>query len=130
MPKTLSDDPEKRRLQLFQNIFQHYFEWAALVESQQLYYLTVEGEEIYFYDLLVGLPKLPPRQRQAFELHLLQGYTEVETWRRMNFRSHYTTLVGQYSMAALKSMVRYYDEARGLRGTSTLLLRAEPPTSA
>jgi len=122
MPKTLSSDPAKRRLQLFQNIFQNYFQWAALVETEQLYYLTIEGEEVCFHLLLVGLEKLPPRQRQAFELHLLQGYTEVETWEIMKFKSPYTTLVGQYSMAALKSMVRYYDEARGRHATTALML--------
>jgi hypothetical protein len=115
MPKTLSDDPDKRRLQLFQNIYQNYHRWRALVEDEQLYFINVEGEEVYFYDLLVGLDRLPPRQRQAFELHVLLGHTEVETWERMQFKSNYTTLVGQYSMAALKSMIRYYDNTRAAR---------------
>jgi len=113
MPKTLSDDPEKRRLQIFQNVYLHYYHWAALVEDHQIMEITVEGEQIYFYDLLVGLEELPPRQRQAFELHVLMGYTEAEAHKQMHFSSHYTTLVGQYASAALKSMLRAYDRATG-----------------
>lgn len=111
MPKTLSDDPEKRRLQIFQNIYQHYFDWWSHVQEHQITEVCVEGETITFHDLLAGLDDLPERQGQAFRLHILQGKTEVQSHRLMAFDSNYTTLVGQYAAAALKSMVAAYDRA-------------------
>lgn len=111
MPKTLSENPDKRRLQLFQNIYQNYYHWQVAVEDHQITELPVEGEIISFYDLLAGLEDLPRRQRQAFELHVLTGHTEVVTHAMMQFTSPYTRLVGQYASAALKAMVRAYDLA-------------------
>lgn len=106
--RKLSDDPERRRLQLFRSIYINYFKWEALVESEGLHFLNIDGEEVYFYDLLTGLDSLPPRQRQAFELHLLFGMTEKEAAAEMGF-TKWVTLVGQYSTAALKRMVASYD---------------------
>lgn len=108
MTRRLSEDPERRRLQLFRAIFINYYKWQALVESEGVQFLAIDGEEIYFYDLLVGLDDLPPRQRQAFELHLLFGMTEKEAAAQMGF-TKWVTLVGQYSTAALKRMVVSYD---------------------
>lgn len=130
MGRQLSTDPEKRRLQLFRNMYMNYHCWRAEVERSNLLFLNVDGEEIYFYDLLVGLDDLPARQREAFELHLLLGMTEKEAAERMGFlREEYTftvatdgtttfeievvgwvTLVGQYSTQALKRMMVSYDE--------------------
>lgn len=108
MPRKLSEDPTKRRLQIFRSIYSNYYVWKELVESQGLVFLEVEGEDIYFYDLLVGLDDLPPRQRQAFELHVLEGAPEKDAARVMGF-TKWDTLVGQYSTTALKRMVASYD---------------------
>jgi len=108
MSRKLSDDPEKRRLQIFRSIYINFYKWEALVESQNVQFLNIDGEEVYFYDLLTGLESLPPRQRQAFELHLLFGMTEKEAASKMGFVK-WVTLVGQYSTAALKRMVASYD---------------------
>lgn len=109
MARQLSSDPDKRRLQLFRSIYSNYHRWRVLVETDQVHFLPVEGEDIYFYDLLVGLPKLPPRQREAFELHILLGMSEKEAAAHMGF-TKWTTLVGQYSTSALKRMIVSYDE--------------------
>lgn len=111
MPRTLSKDPAKRRRQIFQNIYLNYYKWESLVESDQMQYISYMGEEIYFYDLLIGLDDLPPRQRQAFELHLLQGLTEVETSKVMSPDGKWPTVVGQYCSSALIRMIDAYDHA-------------------
>jgi len=111
MPKTLSSDPVKRRNQLFLNIYMNYYHWEAAREDHQITEIWVEGELISFRDLLVGLDTLPPRQKQAFIIHVLQGKTEVETHKVMEFTSPYTRLVGQYASAALLKMIRAYDLA-------------------
>ena len=107
MPRKLSTDPEKRRLQIFRRIYSHWWEWKALVEEQHLMFLEVEGETIYFYDLLVGIDDLPPRQREAFVIHILHCTPEREASKIMG--TNWVSLVGQYSTAALKKMVAAYD---------------------
>lgn len=114
MPRKLSTDPEKRRLQIFRRIYTHWWEWQSLVESEQLHFIDVEGETIYFHDLLVGLDKLPPRQKEAFVIHILQCIPEREASKIMN--TSWVSLVGQYSTAALKKMVAAYDEINNPEG--------------
>lgn len=69
-----------------------------------------DGEEIYYGDLLVGIDTLPPRQRQAFELICLEGYTETAATKIMLPDSKWSTPVQQYADAALARMVAAYDE--------------------
>lgn len=114
MVRKLSTDPEKRRLQIFRRIYTHWWEWKSLVEQEQLHFIEVEGETIYFYDLLVGLDRLPPRQRQAFVIHILHCTPEREASRIM--KTSWVSLVGQYSTAALKKMVAAYDEINNPEG--------------
>ena len=114
MPRKLSTDPEKRRLQIFRRIYSHFYEWEALVEEQHLMFLEVEGETIYFYDLLVGLDKLPPRQKEAFVIHILHCTPEREASKIMG--TSWVSLVGQYSTAALKKMVAAYDAINNPEG--------------
>ena len=108
MPRKLSADPEKRRLQIFRRIYSHFYEWEALVEEQHLMFLEVEGETIYFYDLLAGLDGLPQRQKEAFVIHILHCTPEREASEIMG--TNWVSLVGQYSTAALKKMVAAYDQ--------------------
>jgi len=108
MPRRLSEDPDKRRLQIFRRIYSNYYVWKALVEDESLHYLTVDGEDFFFHDLMVGIETLPPRQRQAFELHILLGMSEKEAAAEMGFKK-WVTLVGQYSTTALRRMVEAYD---------------------
>ena len=103
MPRKLSDDPEKRRLQIFRRIYSHWYDWKSLIEQEQLHFLEIDGETIYFYDLLVGLDSLPPRQKEAFVVHILRGIPEREASKIMG--TSWVSLVGQYSTAALKKMV-------------------------
>lgn len=108
MPRKLSEEPEKRRLQLFRAIYNNYYVWQAQVESDNLHFLNVEGEDVHFHDLLVGLDSLPPRQRQAFVLHILFGWPEKKAAEEMGL-TKWVTLVGQYSTAGLRRMVEAYD---------------------
>lgn len=130
MGRPLSTDPDRRRLQIFRRIYSNYFHWKSEIErGNTLHFLNVEGEEIFFHDLLIGIDLVPPRQRLAFELHLLLGMTEREAAERMGFmrdvieveenedgdrlftvvRTGWITLVSQYSTDALKVMVEAYD---------------------
>lgn len=113
MVRKLPDDPVKRRLQFLKRIYQHLEHFRALMESGEMdlpgIVTTPEGEEVYLADLLVGLDDLPPRQRQAFELICLRGYTETAATKIMLPHSKWSTPVQQYADTALARMVAAYD---------------------
>lgn len=73
---------------------------------------TPDGEEIYLSDLMVGIDDLPPRQREAFTLICLQGYTETAATKVMLPNSRWSTPVQQYADTALARMVAAYDKCQ------------------
>lgn len=100
----------KRRTQVFKRIYQNYFHWKSLRETGEVDdILTIEGEEIYFGDLMTGIDILPPRQRQAFELICLRGFTESAATAILLPHSRWSTPVQQYSDDGLKKMIAAYD---------------------
>lgn len=100
----------KRRIQVFKRVYQNYYHWKSLRESGEVSdILDVDGEEIYLGDLMTGLDILPLRQRQAFELICLQGYTESAATAILLPHSRWSTPVQQYSDDGLKKMVSAYD---------------------
>ncbi len=111
MARRLPDDPRKRRLQVFKRCYQNMEHWRALMEDRGMgdVITTPEGEDIYLPDLLVGLDLLPRRQRQAFVLICLRGYTETDARDELLPNSKSSTPVQQYSDTGLGRMVDYYD---------------------
>jgi hypothetical protein len=104
---------------VFRRIYQNMPHWREQIVAGTMtdVLTTPEGEEIYYNDLLVGLDTLPPRQRQAFELICLQGYTETAAAKIMLPNSRWSTTVQQHVNAALERMVaRYDDQQSGLWG--------------
>lgn len=100
----------KRRIQLFKRVYQNYHHWCSLRETGQVSdTLMVDREEIYLGDLMTGIDILPLRQRQAFELICLQGYTESAATAILLPNSRWSTPVQQYSDDGLKKMVAAYD---------------------
>lgn len=100
----------KRRIQLFKRVYQHYYRWCSLRETGEIDdIIRVDSEEIYLGDLMTGIDILPLRQRQAFELICLQGYTESAARDAIMPTSKWTTPVQQYSDDGLKKMVAAYD---------------------
>lgn len=100
----------KRRTQLFKRVYQNYFHWQSLRETGEVDdVLTVDGEEIYLGDLMTGIDTLPLRQRQAFELICLRGYTESAATAILLPNSRWSTPVQQYSDDGLKKMILAYD---------------------
>lgn len=112
MARRLPIDPEKRRHQVFKRIYQNMQHWKALMEDRGFDPIItddVTGEDIYIGDLLVGLDSLPPRQRQAFELICLGGYTETAARDELLPNSKSSTPVQQYADSGLVRMVAAYD---------------------
>jgi hypothetical protein len=111
MTRRLPDDPVKRRLQYFKRAYQHLDHWHALMEDRGMsdVMTTPEGEDIFWGDLMVGLPYLPKRQREAFVLICMQGYTEAAARDELLPNSASSTPVQQYADSGLVRMVDHYD---------------------
>lgn len=100
----------KRRLQIFKRIYQNYYHWQSQREAGNVSdILTIEGEDFYLGDLLIGWPTLPPQQQKAFDLICLRGYTENAATKEILPKSRWSTPVQQYSDDGLKKMVAAYD---------------------
>jgi len=100
----------KRRTQVFKRVYQNFYHWQSLRETGEVSdILVVDGEEIYIGDLMVGIETLPLRQRQAFELICLRGYTESAATAILLPNSRWSTPVQQYSDDGLKKMIAAYD---------------------
>jgi hypothetical protein len=114
MARRLPEDPVKRRLQWFKRTYQHLEHLKSLLESGAMSLPgiidTPDGEEIYIPDLMVGIEDLPPRQREAFTLICLEGYTETAATKVMLPNSRWSTPVQQYADTALARMVAAYDK--------------------
>lgn len=117
--RKLPEDPAKRRLQYFKRIYQHLDHFNALIETGDMPMpgiVEIHGddilpdEEIYLPDLMTGIESLPDRQREAFELICLQGYTEGAATDIMLPDSQWSTPIQQYADIALARMVAAYDE--------------------
>lgn len=112
MPRKLPprSEPDKRRKQIFKNIYQNLQHWHALQEDRGMEdVITVEGEDIYYGDLMVGFPYLPLRQQQAFERICLKGYTEAAARDELLPNSRSSTPVQQYADSGLVRMIAAYD---------------------
>lgn len=111
MVRKLPSDPVKKRNQHFKRIYQHLEHWQALMEDRGMpdVITAPDGEDIYIRDLLVGIDHLPPRQRQAFELICLGGFTETAARDILLPNSKSSTPVQQYADSGLIRMISAYD---------------------
>lgn len=113
--RRLPDDPVKYRTQIFKRLYQHLNHFQAQVEAGNFplpLVITIPktGEEVFIDDLMVGIDALPPRQREAFELICLGGWTETDATRKMLPDSQWSTPIQQYADTALARMIKSYDE--------------------
>lgn len=101
----------KRRIQIMKRVFINMEHWRAQQEDHGMspVLCTIDGEDVYYFDLLIGIDTLPLRQRQAFELICLQGYTESAATEILLPNSKWSTPVQQYSDDGLKKMIAAYD---------------------
>lgn len=106
----MSEAEEKRhKRKLIERILKNWQSWGALVQSQGLFTIVVEGEEYHYYDMLKGLSALPPRQREAVWLMCVQDLSEIATAKRMGFENTVVTPVQQYKSYGLSRLVDYLE---------------------
>lgn len=126
----LPEDPIKRRRAVFKNIYRQYEVWEALIEKEgpEKSVLEVDGEDIHFYDLMAGIETLPPRQREAFQLNVLEGLSEWQAAKIMLPGTRWSTPVQQYSKSALIRMIAAYDRVQTKEGRAEQILLNEKAT--
>jgi DNA-directed RNA polymerase specialized sigma24 family protein len=90
--------------QVLERVLNNYYEWRAVYattgnpELQLLNSVTIN-----IHDILSGIDKLPPRQKQAVILSCLENRKEVEVAKIMGF-TKWSSQVGMYKRKALKTL--------------------------
>lgn len=106
---------EDRRALLLESLLRNWQSWRATLEDSGVETLTIDGEDWNFYDLLDGIKELPPRQKQALWLILIEDKRPVEVARIMFVGSR--RIVGemaeQYKDDALRKLIARHDRNRG-----------------
>ena len=104
-------ETSRRRRDIFKRVYQNMEHWRAQQEDYGMspVITSLDGEEIYYHDLMTGIDTLPERQHDAFKLICLQGFTESAATRIMLPDSRWSTPVQQYSDDGLKKMISAYD---------------------
>lgn len=106
----LSDDPARVRLKTFKLVYQGLPNWEAYRETRgPLDFITTpDGEIICYYDLMSGFDSLAPKQRWAFTLICLLGYSQDDA-RDVMMPGHRASQVQDHAQAGLRRMVAAYD---------------------
>jgi len=89
---------------VLEKLLNHYWEWYEiyLVTGESDLHLP-NGITVNYYDILAGIDKLPPRQRQAVVLSCLENRKEVEVAQIMGFK-RWSSQVGMYKRKALQTL--------------------------
>lgn len=102
---------EDKRALLLESLLRNWQSWRATLEDNGVETLTIEGEDWNFYDLLDGIRELPPRQKQALWLILIEDKRPVEVARIMfsGSRRIVGEMAEQYKDDALRKLIARHD---------------------
>lgn len=107
-----NEDYRSRKIALLEALLKNWQPWRAILEDNGVETLTIGGEEWNFYDMLDGIKELPPRQRQALWLILIEDKKPVEAARIMFAGSK--RIVGemavQYKNDALAKLIARHEQ--------------------
>jgi len=102
------------KIALLEALLKNWQSWRAILEDSGVETLTIGGEEWNFYDMLDGIRELPPRQKQALWLILIEDKRPVDVARAMFVGSK--RIVGemavQYKDDALAKLVARHDQRK------------------
>lgn len=95
--------PGKMTWQLLERILNNYQLWHEVYVQTMNSTLYVNGMLLDFHDILTGIERLPPRQREAVVLTCIENRKEVEAAQIMGF-TKWSSQVGMYKRKALKTL--------------------------
>lgn len=103
-----------KKIAILEGLLKNWQSWRAILEDSGVETLVVGGEEWNFYDMLDGIRELPPRQKQALWLILIEDKRPVDVARIMFAGSK--RIVGemavQYKNDALDKLVVRHDQRK------------------
>ena len=96
--------PGKITWQILERLLNNYWEWYEIYQTSGNPDLRLNnGVTVNIYDILKGIDRLPPRQKQAVVLSCLENRKEVEVAKIMGF-TKWSSQVGMYKRKALKTL--------------------------
>ena len=94
----------KMTWQILERLLNNYWEWYEVYRASGNPELQLDnGVTVNISDILKGIDRLPPRQKQAVVLSCLENRKEVEVARIMGF-TKWSSQVGMYKRKALKTL--------------------------
>jgi len=109
-----NEEYRSRKIALLEALLKNWQSWRAILEDSGVETLVIGGEEWNFYDMLDGIKELPPRQKQALWLILIEDKRPVDVARAMFVGSK--RIVGemavQYKDDALAKLVARHDQRK------------------
>lgn len=104
----LEEEEISQKVKILKKILKNYQLWFSLVESEGLFFITIDGEEFFIYEMLEGITLLPKRQRQAVELICLHDMKETDAAKVMGF-TKWSEPAQQYCHTGLRKLVAYHE---------------------
>jgi ASC-1-like (ASCH) protein len=108
------EEERKRRVFVIEGLLRNYQAWQAIYEDSGVETLLIMGEEWNFHDMLKGIDQLPPRQRQAVWMILIEDQRPVDVAREM-FAGN-KRIVGemavQYKDDALAKLATWHEQQK------------------
>jgi len=109
-----NEEYRSSKIALLEALLKNWQQWRANLEDNGVETLTIGGEEWNFYDMLDGIKELPPRQKQALWLILIEDKRPVDVARVMFAGSK--RIVGemavQYKDDALAKLLARHEQKR------------------
>ena len=78
-----NEEYRSSKIALLEALLKNWQQWRANLEDSGVETLTIGGEEWNFYDMLDGIKELPPRQKQALWLILIEDRRPVDVAKEM-----------------------------------------------
>jgi hypothetical protein len=109
-----SEEYRSSKIALLEALLMNWQSWRAILEDSGIETLVIGGEEWNFYDMLDGIKELPPRQKQALWLILIEDKRPVDVARTMFAGSK--KIVGemavQYKDDALAKLIARHEQQK------------------
>ena len=77
------EEEKTRKVAILEGLLRNWQSWRAILEDSGVETLVIGGEEWNFFDMLDGIRELPPRQKQALWMILIEDKRPVDVARTM-----------------------------------------------
>ena len=77
------EEEKTRKVAILEGLLRNWQSWRAILEDSGVETIVIGGEEWNFFDMLDGIRELPPRQKQALWMILIEDKRPVDVARTM-----------------------------------------------